>query len=124
MVQGFARIVGAVLLLFGIAGFFLPTTGSITEWIQLTPSQNILYLLSGFIFLAVSSSFLASKIFSIIAGLVYAFAAIFGLFDPTLFGLLTVTPTIEIAHFIIAILALAIGIQASRPEVKKQTESA
>jgi hypothetical protein len=124
MVQGFARIAGVVLLLVGIAGFFLPTTGTITKWIQLSSSQNIVYLLTGIIFLAVSSSFLASKIISITVGLVYAFAVIFGLFDPTLFGLITVTPTIEIAHFVVAILALVIGIQASRPEVAKQTESA
>lgn len=124
MVQGFSRVFGAVFLLIGIAGFFLPTTGPVHDLLHLTTPHNAIHLLSGIIFLAVSGSFQWSKVFSIVFGIVYATVAVLGLFSTDIFGLLTVTPTIEIVHFTAAILALFVGFRASQPATKNQTESA
>jgi hypothetical protein len=124
MVQGFARVFGVVFLLLGIAGFFLPTTGPIHDLLHLTAPHNIVHLLTGIIFLAVSGNFQWSKVFSIIFGLVYAVVAVLGLFMTDLFGLLTVTPAIEVVHFLVAVLALFVGFKSTQPVVQDQTESA
>jgi hypothetical protein len=124
MVQGFSRVFGAVFLLIGVAGFFLPTTGPVHDLLHLTTLHNAIHLATGVIFLAVSGSFQWSKIVSIVFGIVYAAVAVLGLFSTDIFGLLTITPTIEVIHFIAAILALFVGFRASQPAAESQTESA
>lgn len=124
MVQGFSRVFGTVFLLIGVAGFFLPTTGPIHDLLHLTTPHNAIHLATGIIFIAVSGSFQWSKIVSIVFGIVYAAVAVFGLFSTNIFGLVTVTPAIEVIHFAAAILALFVGLRASQPAAKSQTESA
>jgi len=124
MVQGFLRVFGVVFLLLGVGGFFLPTTGPIHDLLHLTAPHNVIHLLSGILFLAVSGSFQWSKVISITFGVVYAAVAISGLFTTDIFGLITVTPAIEIVHFVVAVLALFVGIKSSQPVTSTQSESA
>jgi hypothetical protein len=124
MVQGFLRVFGVIFLLLGVAGFFLPTSGPLNDLFHLTAPHNTIHLLTGIIFLVVSGSFLWSKVVSIIFGIVYAAIAVIGLFTTNIFGLLTVTPAIEVVHFLVAGLALFVGLRASQSVEKNQTESA
>lgn len=124
MVQGFLRVLGVIFILLGVVGFFLPTTGPLHDLLHLTALHSIIHLLSGIIFLAVSGSFQWSKAVSIIFGVIYAAIAVLGLFKTDLFGLFTVTPTVEVIHFLVAILALFVGFKASQPATESQTESA
>ncbi|MCH5585544.1 DUF4383 domain-containing protein [Shimazuella sp. AN120528] len=121
MVQGFLRVFGVIFLLLGVAGFFLPTTGPIHDLLHLTAPHNIIHLLTGVIFLAVSGSFQWSKAVSIIFGIVYGAVAVIGLFTTDIFGLVSATPTIEVVHFLAAILALFVGFKASKPVAESQT---
>ncbi|MXQ52464.1 DUF4383 domain-containing protein [Shimazuella alba] len=124
MVQGFSRVFGVIFLLLGVGGFLLPATGPIHDLLHLTAPHNIIHLLTGIIFLAASTSFQWSKVVSIIFGVVYAAVAILGLFMTDIFGLLTVTPAIEVIHFVLALLSLFVGFKSSQPTAKSQTESA
>jgi hypothetical protein len=124
MVQGFSRVFGVVFLLLGVGGFFLPTSGPLHDLLHLTAPHNIIHLLSGVIFLAVSGSFQWSKVVSIIFGVVYAAVAVFGLFTTDMFGLISVTPAIEVVHFVVAVLALFVGIKSTKPITSSQSESA
>ena len=124
MVQGFLRVFGVVFLLLGVGGFFLPTSGPVHELLHLTATHNIVHLLSGILFLAVSGSFQWSKVVSIVFGVVYGAVAIYGLFTSDIFGLIDVTPTIEIVHFAVAVLAIFVGIRSTQPVASSQSESA
>jgi len=124
MVQGFLRAFGVVFLLLGVAGFFLPTTGSIHDLLHLSTPHNLIHLLSGIIFLAVSGNFQWSKVVAIVFGIVYAIVAVLGLFSKDILGLVAVTSTIEVVHFLFAVLALFIGLKATQTVAKNQSESA
>ncbi len=124
MVQGFLRVFGVVFLLLGVAGFFLPTTGPIHDLLHLTTPHNLVHLLTGIIFLAVSGNFQWSKTVSILFGIVYGLVAILGLFVEDVLGIFASTPTVEVIHFVVALLALFIGLKAKESASTSQSESA
>jgi uncharacterized membrane protein HdeD (DUF308 family) len=127
MTQLLARILGVILTLFGITGFFLPANGTIHELLHLTLPHNLIHLISGIIFLAVSNRENWSRLAAQIFGVIYGIVAIFGLFLHNIFGLIESTGTIEVIHFIIAIAALYVGFRdisrSAKKGKNKQTES-
>ncbi|WP_028777227.1 DUF4383 domain-containing protein [Shimazuella kribbensis] len=123
MVQGFLRVFGAIFLLLGGAGFFLPTTGPIHELLHLSTAHNIVHLATGVLFLAVSGNFQWSKIVSLVFGFVYTAVAVLGLFTTNLFGLIEVTLTTEIVHFLVGLSVLFVGFKSTSSVTKNQTES-
>jgi hypothetical protein len=124
MVQSFLRVFGVVFLLLGVAGFFLPTTGPIHDLLQLSAPHNLIHLLSGMIFLAVSGNFRWSKVVAIVFGVLYTLVAVLGLFVKDIFGLITVTPSMEVLHFLFGVLTLFVGLKATQSATKNQSESA
>jgi hypothetical protein len=123
MVQSFLRVFGVVFLLLGVAGFFIPSTGSIHDLLNLSAPHNLIHLLSGMIFLAVSSNFRWSKVVAIVFGALYTLVAILGLFVDDIFGL-SATPSIEVLHFLFGLLALFVGLKDTQSATKNQSESA
>jgi hypothetical protein len=105
LAQWFMKIVGVVLVLVGIVGFFIPFTGLL----DLTPAHDIVHLATGAVFLGVSgsekNSVLAAKIF----GAVYLLVAVLGLFTRDVLGLVMLMPADTVLHFIIAVAALVVG---------------
>jgi hypothetical protein len=123
MVQSFLRVFGVVFLLLGVAGFFLPTTGPIYDLLHLSATHNLIHLLSGMVFLAVSGNFRWSKVVAIVFGALYTLVALLGLFVEDIFSL-SATPTIEVFHFLFGLLALFVGLKATQSTAKNQSESA
>ncbi|MBA4543412.1 MULTISPECIES: DUF4383 domain-containing protein [Thermoactinomyces] len=123
MAKGFARIIGVLLTLIGVIGFFLPTQGTIYNLLHLTLAHNLFHLISGIIFLAVSAQEKWSLLTARVFGVLYGIIAILGLFD----GLVENTATIEVVHILVALAALYFGFRDWAREVKvkkeKQTES-
>lgn len=105
----FMRVFGVVFVLIGVGGFFLPMDGALGGLLHLSTPHNLIHLISGIIFLVVSGRDDYSKLVAKIFGLVYLLVAILGLFMDNIFGLVMVTPAIEVIHFLVALLALVVG---------------
>jgi hypothetical protein len=114
------QILGSILALIGLLGFLFSGNEALNNLIHLSLTHNLLHLLSGAIILGVSSndkySLWAARTF----GILYLLISVLGLINNTLFGLLTVTPLMEVIHFIIAALTLYVGFKKEAT----QTESA
>jgi hypothetical protein len=96
--RAFIRIVGAVLTLAGIAGFFLPFEGLL----NLNTTHNVVHLVSGIGLLALSGSEKGSVLGAKLLGLGYLALALLGLFTRDAFGFFSLTPADTIIHFVAA----------------------
>src|SRR4051812_34890819 len=105
MLQTMMRVLGAIFVLIGIVGFFLPLYGSL----HLTTPLNLVHLISGIVFLGVSNSEKYSLWVARVFGAIYLLTPILGLFMDNVFGLFMSTATINVIHFIIAALTLYAG---------------
>lgn len=77
MAKTLCKVLGAVFLLVGIAGFAAPTLMGL----HLAPAHNLVHLLSGAIalYLGFSGSLSAAKTFCLVFGLVYLALGILGM---------------------------------------------
>jgi uncharacterized membrane protein HdeD (DUF308 family) len=118
MAKGFARILGVLLTLIGVVGFFLPTEGTIHNLLHLTLTHNLFHLISGVLFLAVSNEEKWSLLTARIFGVLYGIIAILGLFLKNIAGLVENTATIEVIHILVALAALYVGFKDSAMATK------
>jgi hypothetical protein len=103
------QILGTVFVLIGLLGFFVPSQGALHNLLHLTLAHNLTHFISGALFLAVSNNEKYSKWTARTFGVIYLLVAIFGLFTNNIFGLIMVTPLMEVVHFIVAAVALYAG---------------
>jgi preprotein translocase subunit Sss1 len=76
MARTFMKVLGAVLVLVGIVGFFIPFTGLL----DLTFTHNLIHLVTGIAALAVSGSSKNSVLLAKVFGVVYLLVGVLGLF--------------------------------------------
>lgn len=105
MAKSIMKIFGAVLVLVGIVGFFVPFTGLL----DLTLAHNLVHLASGIIFLAVSGSDKNSVLTAKIFGIVYLLVAVLGLITTDVLGLITLDAADTAIHFVLTIGLLLAG---------------
>lgn len=109
MAKQYALILGILSLVLGILGFLLPETGSIAEALAPTVWSNLLFVVTGIVGLAVSSTEEGSNLAARVIGIVYTILAIIGLFTDDVLGLVQATLTNEIILWVIAVLSLIVG---------------
>jgi hypothetical protein len=100
------KILGVVLLLVGIAGFF---TGGMLLIFAVDPIHNIVHILSGVIALAAAGSYQYSRLYLIVFGVVYGVVAVLGFLSGDVLGLIAVNMEDNYLHAVIAVLCLATG---------------
>lgn len=114
MLQNLMRVLGAIFVLLGVVGFFLPDNNIL----HLTTPHNLVHLISGIVFLGVSNNETYSLWVARVFGAIYLLASILGLFMDNIFGLFMSTAATDVIHFIIAVLTLYAGFKkpVSSPE--------
>lgn len=120
MLQTLMRVLGAIFVLLGIVGFFLPLHGIL----HLTTPHNLIHLISGIVFLGVSNNQKYSLWVARVFGAIYLLTAILGLFMDNVFGLFMSTAAINVIHFIIAALTLYAGFKKPASSLEKENVSA
>lgn len=120
--QWYCLLVGAVLLLVGIVGFFVNSkfntgsgiNGSKLIIFEVNGWHNIVHLLSGLVLLAVFAKRKPAKTVAIAFGAVYALVAIIGLVDGNdVVGLVPVNAADNILHVLLAAAGLGAGLMSS-----------
>src|ERR1700722_2187369 len=115
MLKIFAILFGLVMIVAGILGFlpdFAPNNKLFTLFL-INPMHNIVHLLTGIVALVCGiSSGLASKIFFIIFGLIYAAVAILGFMmgQGLLFDSIAINHADNWLHAVIATVSLYLGL--------------
>ena len=109
-----AKIIGIVLLLVGIAGFFAP--GGMLLGFQVNMLHNVVHLITGAIFAwAGFSASAPTKKINLIFGIIYLLIAILGFVpgvDVMLNSLLATNMADHILHLAIGVISVAIGWKA------------
>lgn len=101
------KILGIVLLVVGVAGFFVD--GQLLVF-QVDTVHNVVHILSGVIGLVAAGTYSYSRLFLIVFGLVYAVVTVVGFaMNGDIFGLFDVNMEDNYLHAAIAILSLGVG---------------
>ena len=122
--QKYCLLVGAVLLVAGVAGFLVDAdfqTGDIDGdkliGFEVNGFHNLVHLLSGFLLLAAAPRRGASKVVALVFGLVYGAVAIAGLADGDDFiGLFPVNTADNILHIVLSALGVLAAIASDTEE--------
>jgi Domain of unknown function (DUF4383) len=119
MLKILAILFGLVLIVIGILGFLPDFTpgGKLFGYFLVNPLHNILHLLTGIVALVCGlTSGLASKVFFICFGLIYAAIAVLGFMmgQGQLFDLIAINQADNYLHAGIAILSLYFGLFLSK----------
>ncbi len=119
--QIFALVMGAVLTLAGILGFFVNSSFEVGSTVprdtlvlfDINGWHNIVHLASGALGLALAKSYAGARAYAIGLGAVYVLVTILGFIvgnDGTLLRLLPINTEDNILHLLIAISGLAAGL--------------
>ena len=101
------KILGIVLLIVGIAGFFVD--GQLLMF-EVDTVHNIVHILTGIVGLVASGTYSYSRLFLIVFGLVYAIVAVVGIaMNGDILGLFFVNMEDNYLHAAIAALCLVVG---------------
>lgn len=108
LVKPLTGILGLVLTVAGVAGFFV--SGSLLGF-EVDTTHNIIHLLSGLVALwAFNTSQSYSRTYLIIFGLVYALVTVLGFaMNGDILGLFTVNAADNYLHLVIAAVCLVVG---------------
>ncbi|MCL6566977.1 MAG: DUF4383 domain-containing protein [Acidobacteriia bacterium] len=123
MAKTYALVVGVVLLLVGIVGFFV---GDSTLFgLGFTMHHNVIHVLSGAIGLWAGSSknVGAARMYALIFGAIYTLVAIAGFATGSedLFGIpLKLNTTYNVIHLLIGVLGLAAGFTGAKATATAQ----
>ncbi|SEN13001.1 DUF4383 domain-containing protein [Lihuaxuella thermophila] len=120
MLQTMMRVLGGIFVLLGVLGFFLPLHGVL----HLTTPHNLVHLISGVVFLAVSNYEKYSLWVARIFGAIYLLGAVLGLFMDNIFGLFMSTAGTNVLHFIFAALTLYAGFKKPASSQEKENLTA
>jgi hypothetical protein len=111
LVKTVTKILGIVLLLVGIAGFFVDGTLLIFE---VDAIHNVVHIITGLVALVAAGTYSYARLFLIVFGVVYGLVAILGFMSGEILGLFTVNMEDNYLHGAIALLCLVTGL-GSRP---------
>lgn len=125
MAKTVCKILGVVLLLVGICGFFAPhLLGA-----HLTPAHNLVHLVSGALalYFGFAGSLSGAKGFCLVFGVLYLVLGFLGLFvlgDPAMDRLWTVGPLAlgrvdHLIHILLGLIFLAGGMFTKKPELPR-----
>ena len=110
LVKQFTWVLGIVLTLIGIAGFFVGDTLLI---FHVNTIHNIVHVVSGLLaLLAVSMGESVARLYLIVFGIVYALVTVLGFVMPNgdILGLFTVNDADNYLHAVIALGCLGVGL--------------
>ncbi len=109
LVKPLSFILGVVLTLVGIAGFF--TGSNMLLVFEIDPIHNVIHLLSGVVALAAASSgYTYARMYLIVFGLVYAAVTVLGFaMNGDILGLIHVNMADNYLHLAIAAVSLITG---------------
>lgn len=111
LVKQFTLLLGAVLLLVGVAGFF---TGDMLLIFQVSPLHNVVHILSGVVGIgAAMMGASKARLYLIVFGLVYALVTVLGFVQGNILGLFDVNTADNYLHAAIALSSLGIGFGSS-----------
>lgn len=122
--QLYALVLGALLVVVGIAGFFwsasfaLGTSAGVEQdflldLLAVNGWHNLLHVATGAAGLALAASYAAARLYALTLGLAYALLALLGAAaesNDTLFGLLAVNTEDNVLHLLIAAGGMAAGL--------------
>ncbi len=111
LVKPVTFILGAVLTVVGIAGFFLAQNGLLFGFFEVSPLHNVIHILSGMIGLwAASSGHAYARMYLILFGLIYGLVTVLGVaLGGEIFGLFHVNMYDNYLHAGITLVTLVIG---------------
>ncbi len=108
LVSPLTRILGVVLVIVGLLGFFMPSP--LLGIFEVDMLHNIIHLASGAIALVVGGNHAMARMFLIIFGLVYAGVAVIGFLQgDTVLGLFGVNMADNLLHVAIGGVCLVVG---------------
>jgi hypothetical protein len=112
LVKQFAMVLGVVLLLVGVVGFF---TGDMLIIFQVSPLHNVVHILSGVVGLAAAGMGASyARLYLIVFGIVYALVTVIGFVNGgDILGLFAVNTADNYLHAAIALSSLGIGFGSS-----------
>ena len=124
--QLYALVFGALLLLAGILGFFVPGSGAsfaVGEEIQrnqliylfdVNGWHNVVHIASGVVGLALAGTPTSARLYALGFGALYSLVFVLGLFDSLdpLFGVVPVNTEDNVLHLGIAIVGIAAGLSS------------
>lgn len=115
MAKTYATVVGAILLLLGIAGFF---TKDLSGMVQFVPAHNIFHIATGV--LGLYSGIRGKKLpiaFSRVFGIAYMAVALLGFAHMSQLAALQLNATYNAVHLLIGLLGLVVGFKTGKPEL-------
>lgn len=112
LVKPLTGILGLVLTIVGIAGFF---TGGMLLFFEVNTVHNVIHIASGLVGLfAYNSSQMASRWFLILFGLVYGIVTILGFMSSDILGLFMVNMADNYLHLGISAACLIVGLGSKK----------
>lgn len=121
MAKTYATVVGAILLLLGIAGFFMK---DLSGMVQFVPAHNIFHLATGV--LGLYSGIRGKKLpvaFSRVFGIAYTAVAILGFAHLSQLAGLQLNTTYNVVHLVVGLLGLAAGFMSGKSEMATAQKS-
>ena len=120
--QLYALVVGAVLVIVGILGFFVSTafgtpgeTAPLLGLFDVNGWHNVVHIASGALLLAVAGRHDTARTVVLAFGAVYVLVFILGLLMNPIFGIIPVNGPDSVLHLVLALSALGVGL-ASRDD--------
>lgn len=108
LVRPVTRVLGVVLLVVGLLGFFM--SSPLLGIFEVDTLHNIIHLATGAVALIVGGNMAMSRMFLIIFGLVYGAVAVLGYMQGTnVLGLFAVNAADNVLHALIAAVCLVVG---------------
>jgi hypothetical protein len=116
LVKPLTYVLGAVLTVVGIAGFFMAQNGLLLGLFEVNALHNVIHILSGVIALwSASSGYAYARMYLILFGLIYGLVAIVGFaMGGDVFGLIHVNAEDNYLHVAIAVACLAVGLGSKK----------
>lgn len=113
LVKTVTWILGVVLVIVGITGFFMDPVLGLFE---VDMNHNLVHLLSGIVALAAAAGGESyARLYLIIFGIVYGAVAVLGFVDgSSVLGLITINQADNYLHSAIALVCLAVGFGAGK----------
>lgn len=114
LVKPLTMVLGVVLTLVGIAGFFLAPEGMLL-WFEVDTIHNVVHILSGVVALAVAGNPAYARLYLIVFGVVYGAVTLLGFtMGGDILGLFHANDADNYLHAAIAIICLAVGFGSSQ----------
>lgn len=119
--QLYALVLGLVLVLVGILGFFVNASFAVGELVErdeliifdVNGWHNVVHLASGAVGLAMAGTAASARLFAIGFGVVYGLVFVLGLFMDPLLGIIPINAADNVLHALIAIVGIAAGLASS-----------